>query len=250
MGIVMNERTRAAAAAAALLLVFATPAAGQHADFLFRRPTVTAVLRGGWAAPRARSEIFDQVVEDLTVERSDFKGGAVELEAGARVNERWDVTLGAGYSRGGVRSEFRDFVEDNDLPIEQTTTLQRGPLELGAKLYLKDRGRSISRYAWVPYPWAPYVGAGFGAMLYRFEQEGDFVDYETNEIFTADFRSTGAAPMGHVAAGAEFTLGPRMLATGEGRYQWARADMGRDFRDFDPIDLSGFQLTVGLGVRF
>lgn len=250
MGIVMNGRIRAAATAAALLLSFATPAAAQRADFLFRRPTVTATLRGGWAAPRARSEIFDQIVEDLTVERSDFKGGTVEFEAGARVSDRWDVTLGAAYSRGGVRSEFRDFVEDNDLPIEQTTTLERGPLELGAKLFLKDRGRSVGRYAWVPAEWAPYVGAGFGAMLYRFEQKGDFVDYDTNEIFTADFRSEGAAPMGHVAAGAEFTLGPRVIATGEGRYQWAHADMSRDFRDFDPIDLSGFQLTVGLGIRF
>ena len=250
----MHERIRAAAStlasAAALLLPFATPVAAQHADFLFRRPLVTAVIRGGWAVPRAQSEIFDFTTDRLTVQPADFAGGAVDVEAAVRVHDRVDVSLGVGHSESKVRSEFRNFVEDNDLPIEQTTRFQRTPIEVGVKAYLRDRGRSVSRFAWVPYAWAPYLAVGAGAMIYRFDQNGDFVDFQTLDIFTKDFRSDGAAPTAHAAAGLDVSLGPHLLATGEGRYQWARADMSRDFVDFDPIDLSGFQLTVGLGVRF
>lgn len=254
----MTERIRAGAklvaAAAALLLPFTMPAAGQRADFLFRRPSVTAVLRGGWAVPRAQSEIFDFTTQRLTVDREDFEGGAVDFEAAVRMKDRLDFTLGFGHSEAKVRSEFRDFVEDDGtpggLPIEQTTRFQRTPFEAGVKAYLKDRGRSISRYAWVPYSWAPYVSAGVGAMVYEFAQNGDFVDFQTKDIFSKDFRSEGTTATAHAAAGLDLSLGAHVIATGEGRYQWARADMSRDFVGFDPIDLSGFQVTVGLGVRF
>lgn len=249
----MTERIHAGArrtvGALALLLV-ASPAAAQSADFLFRRPAVTFAVRGGWAVPRAESEIFDFTTERLTVEREDFAGFTIEGELAIRVRDRLDVALGVGHSESEVRSEFRDWVDDRDLPIEQTTTLRRTPIEVGVKGYLRERGRAVSRFAWVPYGWAPYLGVGAGWMLHDFDQSGDFVDYETLDIFSKDFESEGSTPTAHVAAGIDFSIGPHLLATGEGRYQWARADMSRDFVDFDPIDLSGFQATLGLALRF
>jgi hypothetical protein len=245
------------ASALALLLPLASPAAAQNADFLFRRPNISFAVRGGWAVPRAQSQIFDHTMAELVVapgrdiERKDFAGFAVQGELAFRVRDRFDVALGVGHTQSKIRSEDREFVEDNDLPIEQTTEFRRTPIEIGAKAYLRERGRTISRFAWVPYSWAPYVGAGAGAMVYAFEQSGDFVDYETLDIFTKSFLSEGTTPTAHVAAGMDFSFGPHLLATGEGRYQWARADMSRDFRDFtDQIDLSGFQITVGLAARF
>lgn len=249
----MNERIQAGAraiVALALLLPCAAPAAGQSADFLFRRPAVTLALRGGWAVPRAQSEIFDFTTERLTLDREDFAGFALQGELAARVHDRLDVALGVGHSESRRRSEFRDFVEDNDLPIEQTTRFQRTPIEVALKGYLRPPGRAVSRFAWVPYAWAPWVAGGAGWMVYRFDQSGDFVDFETLDIFKKDFRSDGSTPTAHVAAGADFSLGPHLLATGEARYQWARADMSRDFVDFDPIDLSGFEVTIGFAARF
>ena len=234
----------------ALLLPLASTAAGQSADFLFRQPKVSLAVRGGWAVPRAGSEIFDFTTDRLTVEQKDFAGLAVQGELTLRVTDQLDVALGVGYSQSRIRSEFRDFVEDNDLPIEQTTRFWRTPIEGGVKGYLRDRGRRISRFAWVPYSWTPYFAAGAGAMVYGFEQSGDFVDYQTLDIFTKNFRSEGTTPTAHVAAGLDLSVGPHVLATGEGRYQWARAEMSRDFVGFDPIDLSGFQVTVGVAVRF
>ena len=166
------------------------------------------------------------------------------------MRDRLDVVLSVGHSQSTVRSEFRDFIDTDDLPIEQTTRFRRTPVTIGVKAYLRDRGRSVSRFAWVPTAWTPYVGAGAGLMVYEFAQRGEFVDYETLDIFGKDFSSKGTTPAAHLTTGMELSIGPHLLATGEARYLWGRADMSRDFVAFDRIDLSGFQITVGVAARF
>jgi hypothetical protein len=234
----------------ALLLLAATPAAAQSADFLFRKPSVTFGVRGGWAVPRAQSEIFVFTTEQLTVDRSDLGGLAFQADLAARVRDRLDVILSVGHSRSAVLSEFRAFVDTDDLPIEQTTRFQRTPVTIGVKAYLQDRGRSVSRFAWVPSAWATYVGAGVGLMVYEFTQRGEFVDHETLDVFGKDFQSRGTTPAAHLTTGLELSIGPKILATAEAGYLWSRTDMSRDFVDFDRIDLSGFQITVGVSARF
>ena len=150
-----------------------------------------------------------------------------------------------------MASEFRDWVDLDDLPIEQETTLQRVPLTLGLKWYLGDRGRAIGRFAWIPEDVNAYVGAAGGVTFYRFEQEGDFVDYETLDIFFDTFTMTGSTPTAHLYAGVDYSLFPNLLATLEGRYAWSKAvDMSGDFVGFEPMDLSGLQASVGFSVRF
>jgi hypothetical protein len=141
-------------------------------------------------------------------------------------------------------------VDQDDLPIEQNTRLSWVPVTATVKAYLWERGRRISQLAWIPGKWSPFVGVGGGRVYYTFKQNGDFVDFETYDIFFDTFRSSGDAGIFHVLAGAEWSLSPRFYLTGEGRYSWAEADMDRDFVGFDPIDLSGFQGTVGLALRF
>lgn len=234
----------------ALLLLAAGPLAAQEADFLFREPRATLSLRGGWAQPRASSQIFDFTTEELTLERGDFSGFTVQGELALRVHDRVDVALGLGHAQTTTRSEFRRWLDQDDRPIEQTTRFSRTPITVGAKAYLTERGRSIGRFAWIPTSWAPWVGAGGGWMVYEFLQSGDFVDEETLEIFTKDFRSAGGAPTAHVMAGVDVSLSPRFMLTGEGRYLWGSDEMSLDFEDFDPIDLSGFQITFGFAARF
>ena len=49
--------------------------------------------------------------------------------------------------------------------------------------------------------------------------------------------------------GLEFSLTPRIVLTTDAEYLWARAQPGRDFVDFDRIDLSGFGGNVGISLR-
>lgn len=244
--------TRARGTVMAALIVGAPVAAEaqQGSDFLFGAPSVSVGLRAGWGQARASSEIFTFTEDRLTVGQDDFGGLAFGAWLSARVLPRLDLALDVAWAGSEVRSEFRDWVDQDDLPIEQTTRFTRKPLTVSAKLYLTERGRSISRLAWIPATAAPYVGAGAGLLWYEFEQTGDWVDEETLEIFDATFDSSGRSGTGHLFGGVDVTVSPRILFNLEGRYMWAEADMERDFVGFDPIDLSGFQVLAGFAVRF
>lgn len=238
--------------AIALALALAHPAAAQLSGngFLFRQPVGSFGVRAGFAQPIAGSDIFSFMTDELTLGRSDFAGVSYGADLAFRIRSQVDLVLGAAYSGSDVRSEFRHFVDNNDLPIEQTTSLARVPLTASAKLYLTPRGRSIGRFAWVPAQFAPFVGVGGGAMWYQLRQRGDFIDMETLDVFPDAFESSGWTPTANGLAGLDVSLGPRFGVTAEGRYTWAKAPLSQDFSGFDRIDLSGYNASLGLYVRF
>ncbi len=233
-------------------LASAGPAAAQGAGdgFLFREPVASLVVRGGFGHANAGSDLFAFATEQLTLERGDFSGPMVGVDLAVRVHPRVDVGVGAAFIGSEARSEFRDWIGADDLPIEQTTTFQRVPLTANVKAYLTPRGRSVGNFAWIPARFAPYVGAGAGAMWYRFQQQGEFVDFETLDIFEDELESSGWAPAAHALAGLDFTLTPRLGLSAEARYSWARAQPGGAFELFEPIDLSGLSASIGLQLRF
>jgi hypothetical protein len=246
---------RLAAAALAITLALVLPAstaAGQGSGdgFLFKEPTVTVVLRGGFAHASAESDIFTFVKDELTLGSGDFSGPTLGADVAIRITPRFDVVVGASYAGRSARSEFRDWVDQDDRPIEQTTKFRRVPVTASAKLYLTPRGRSIGRFVWLPARYAPYVGVGGGAMWYRFSQEGDFVDFETLDVFSDELESSGWTGTAHAMAGLDFALTPRLGLTGEARYTYANATLSDDFEGFDEIDLSGISTTIGLSIRF
>ncbi|MEQ9568552.1 MAG: hypothetical protein RLN75_00045, partial [Longimicrobiales bacterium] len=149
-----------AAVGAALLLPTAVAAQGAGDGFLFRTPKVQIGFRAGYAGASASSEIFDFSRNELTLEKGDFSGGLFGVEVGFRVSERVDVALAFSNSSNTTRSEFRDWIGEDDLPIEQETTFTRRPFTATMRYYFDDRGRSVSRFAWIPNRFAPYVGAG------------------------------------------------------------------------------------------
>ncbi len=242
------------ALAAALPDGAAAQASGQ--GFLFKTPSATLGVRVGFAQPRTQSEVFSFTREQLTLDGSAFDGATLGAQLGLRVTDRVELAVDVQSMRSETRTEFRDWVDVDDQPIEQTTYFDRVPLSLGAKLYLTDRGRSIGRFVWIPTKVAPYVGAGVGVTWYVFEQQGDWVDSVPDEdgyhaIFTDTFREDGSAGTVHLMGGFDVSLSPRFLLNTEARYQWAKGPMdSADFVGFDDIDLSGLLVTAGISVRF
>jgi hypothetical protein len=220
--------------------------------FLFKQPRVTIKFETGYGIQRTSSDIFEDTRRDLTVGSRDFDAPYIGGELAVRVNERWDVALGVGVVQESVASEYRDWLE-GDLPIEQVTEFRTIPITVSAKYYLRDRGRRIGRFAWVPSTLTPYVGAGVGVVSYRFEQTGDFIDFTEpapHPIFYDQFISSGEAALFRGLAGVTYSLGKQFELTGEARYDLASADLGPRFEDFEPIDLAGFRAVVGVAVRF
>ena len=87
-------------------------------------------------------------------------------------------------------------------------------------------------------------------MWYRLTQKGDFVDFDTMNIFPDTFKSSGFAPTVTAFGGFEINVHPRFVLNVEGRQTWAKSKLGRDFSGFAPIDLSGFAFTTGFSIRY
>jgi hypothetical protein len=231
-----------------------TPASAQGRDFLFGTPRTTFTLRGGFHLPRAGSgdgtqSLWDLTRSELTVATRDLAGGSIGGDLGVRVAPRLDVILSTGYSSSKTRSEFRDWVDQDDLPIEQTTEFSIKSATVGVKAYLKDRGRAIGRFAWIPETWNPYVGVTGGIVSYRFVQYGDFVDFETLDIFPDRFYSRDRAGTIHFLSGLDIAVNGRVLFVGEAKYGFASAPLSTDFVGFPDLDLAGLQVTFGVGFR-
>lgn len=219
-------------------------------DFLFREPRVTIAVRGNLAFPRGGSDLYDFVSEQLTLERSDLRGRGFAGDIGLRVGSRVEIVAGVETSRASHGSEYRDFVDNAFLPIEQTTTLNTVSATAGVRVALVPRGRRISQLAWIPRGVTPYVGAGGGLTRYEFTQHGDFVDFADLNVFSDVFRSRAWTPSMYVSGGADVRVFRQLYLTGEGRYTWASAPLGDDFVGFAPIDLSGFRMAAGVSVIF
>jgi len=242
---------RALLLTAITITAIALPSHAQRAGdgFLFGPPSGTWTFRGGFAHATANSDVFSLVTDQLTVDRSDFSSPMFGTSLGIRLSARNELMFDVSYAGMSQSSEFRDWVDQNDRPIQQTTSLRRIPITFGLRHYLTAPGRAIGQFAWIPARRSLYIAAGAGMMEYKFRQVGDFVDFATLNVFPDEFVSQGWTPVAHAAAGLDIAMGSFTMVNIEARYMWAKAPMGADFHDFDHMDLSGPSVTGGLTFR-
>ncbi|MCC6244145.1 MAG: hypothetical protein IT353_14985 [Gemmatimonadaceae bacterium] len=241
------------AALALACVTAASPALAQTGSgdgYLFRRPSGGLTVRVGVARPTADSRVFSFASEQLTLGDNAYTGFSVAADLDVAVSSRIALQFGTALSARETGSEYRDFVDNNDLPIEQRTSFRRLPVTAGLRVYLTEPGRSVGRLAWVPNKFAPYVAGGGGLMYHSFRQTGDFVDFQDFDVFASTVETSGWAAMAYGAAGLNYSLSAKVGLTTEARYESARAPMGSDFVGFGRIDLSGFSFTTGLHLRF
>lgn len=244
----MRTRTRFGIVALPILLALPTALHSQD-GFLFMPPQGTFTLRVGMARPTVSGELFESMFSRHTMGSGDFGTAMFGADFLLRASDHVDVGASFEWSRSAVKSEFRDFVYPDDSPIQQKTVLRRMPLTLNARVYPMSRGEAVSSFAWIPERFSPYVGGGLGMMFYNLRQNGDFVDKDTFLIFEDDYETGNPTFTMNAVGGADYWFSPRVGITGEARYTYAKADPEYPF-DFDEIDLSGWQLTAGLALRF
>lgn len=223
---------------------------GPH-GFLFQRPRVTLGVRGGFDLARAGSQVYDSLLlKELTLNKSDFNTFSVAGDLGVRLSSPLDLVLGAGFTRTSHPSEFRYWVDQNNLPITQQTTLSTVPLSVALRWYLTSPGRQIGRFVWIPARVTPYVGVGAGMIHYQLTQTGSFVDFADSSVFDGTLQSSGWGPLGLAMAGIDYSLGTRVFVNADARYLLAKGTLHQNFVQFtDGIDLSGAQFSLGLHVR-
>ena len=86
-------------------------------------------------------------------------------------------------------------------------------------------------------------------MWYRFRQEGDFVDFNTLDVYSSFYESSAWTPAAQASGGVDFTLTPLVALRTAVQGVWAKGPLTHDFVGFDKIDLSSVNATIGLSFR-
>ena len=221
-------------------------------DFLFGKPIAQITVRAGPVQHSANGDIYDFMTRELTIDRDDFRALSIGGELGVIVHDRADVVIGLAHAEMRSGSEFRDWVDNNDLPIEQTTVLGTTPITASVRFYPLSRGESISRLAWVPARFTPYAGAGAGITWYKLRQHGDFIALDEAErpVFTDDYEAKGYGSTVHALAGADFWVSGKIGINIDARYTFGSAPLGDDFVEWETLDVSGLQAGIGLTLRW
>lgn len=218
--------------------------------YLFGPPKASVTLRGGYASPTARSDLFSYTTSELSLGRGDFAAFELGLDLALPAGRRWEWLLSVDASTRRADSDYRQYIGSDGLPINQQTTFTRVPILLGAKFYLRAPGTAIGRLAWVPASWTPWIAVQGGALWYQFTQKGEFVDFNNgNRVFPGELDSNGWTPAAAVTAGVTFNLSPWLSLVTQARYVHARKTLSSDYRGFQPIDLAGTSVTAGLTLR-
>jgi hypothetical protein len=231
-----------------------TQTASAPEDFMLGRPRVSIGVKGSWFKANTDSGFYDTVIKTLTLEKSSFNTGTFSVESGFSIHPRLEIIGTMDLNRVNAASEDRAndelLANGQRIPIQQTTELSETNFTASAKFLLIPRGRSISRLAWIPNTFVPFVGAGGGIGKYTLRQNGDFVDYIDNHIFTDTLHSEGWAPIVHVFGGTDVQIHRHVIVSLEARYSWQHSDLNLDFVNFDPIALGGLRLGGGIHFAF
>ena len=219
-------------------------------DFLIGAPRAWFAFRSSQLFPRAGGDLFAFVSDQLTVDRASLRARGVAADLGIALGSRVDVVTGFDFTTHATPSEYRHFVASNAQPITQSTELKQTALSIGTRYSPIGRGLSVSRFAFIPRRFTPYVGGGATLAYYNFSQRGQFVDANDLSIFTDRFVSNGWTIGPYVNGGADIQIWKRLYVSFEGRYSWLHSELDSDFSGFDGIDLAGFRAGSGISVVF
>jgi len=219
-------------------------------DFRFFKSKGYLGFRIGRFFPKAEGDLFGMIRNELTLEKSDLRAWIWDIDGGIAMHKRVDLVFSIGYMTRSKNSEFRDWVDENGFPIRQETYYSQLPMTMGVKFLLIPRGRSVGRYVWVQPRAVPFISAGLGTLYYHLGQSGEFVDFETLDIFFAKLETSGWTVTVYAGGGVDIKLSKHTYVTLDLRYVWANPEPGGDFIGFDSLDLDGIRATAGLQWHF
>ena len=221
-------------------------------DFMFSAPKGFLGFRIGRFYPRADSDLFKELTNTYTLDKNNFRAWNFGFDGGVNLNERIDLVVSLDYMSRTKRSEYREWVDLDDLPITQKTNYVQVPLTAGLKFLLIPRGRKVGQYAFLPSPVVPYLSAGAGVEWYRFRMSGDFIDFTSEDlpIYADLLESTGWTPVGYLGGGLDIHIYRSTYVTLDLKYAWAKPELDLSFIGYDPLDLSGIRATAGFQWHF
>lgn len=225
------------------------PLFAQDNYFLGERMSMFQIL-GGWNEPNSGNEIYDFSEELLTFDESDLAGTSVQFNYFYQLNNY--MAVGGGLyaaAEESTVSEDREFVFSNGDPIYQETGLEMSWIGALVNITPFGAGEFFGSKAWLPNTFVPYLQVGAGIKSYTFYQAGDFVDFETLDIFYDDFEDKGNAASFRLGVGFRFNLAKRIDFDVLAQRDWAETKLNGDFEGFGDFDFGSTAYQLGLTFR-
>lgn len=221
----------------------------------------------GYFFPRANSDLWTTEFDNLTLKRSDYTGSIFGFAYEYFVTREIAVQLSIdGYSKqkSGAYLDYEGISDyDGDWAYPSGTWFQADfipqhvysvavtPIQVSLKFTPLGRGQRV----------IPYIGGGVGLYIWSARLQGDVIDFDDPWIDTEldveiypvdvyDIRDENKLRIGFQALGGIiFPLANRISLEGEFKYNFAQGTLD-DFIGFEPFDLNGFQVSIGMNYWF
>lgn len=242
----MRVRVRTLLITAAIVLAMAPATFAQQSLNLYLGGFVPRPEDARSRAGRVSDDVLVNDLDYLSFRISDFAGATVGGEWLFGMGPHFEGGIGVGIYQRTVPTVYLDYVNTNGSEIEQALKLRVVPIT--ATVRYSPLGTDS--------PVQPYVGGGVGIFGWRYSESGQFVDFNTGDVFRQSYVGSGAAAGPVALAGVRLQPGP--LGVGfEIRYQHAVGTLPRDQGFASPsdqitprIDLGGFNYLATFTVKF
>jgi len=195
-------------------------------------------LKIGLFQPSLKSDLWQINLENLAFKKSDMKNTYYAFEYEFFLNRYSSFSVELGSYNRNLYSEYRDYEYEDGTPIYQNLSLRITPLELSYKFYPIGHRRVF----------IPYLGVGGGVYFWRYEQWGEFIDFETGDVNEGNAITRTTTLGFNVRAGFILRLQRSLGIAFEGKYQNLNGRLSGYFEGFNQLDLGGFTATIGLNV--
>lgn len=200
---------------------------------------------GGFLVKNEEGRDRDDVLRNnrtfLVFEMDEFDsttfGGDFSISVGSFI----EVGAGLNYYQSTVPSVNDKYVDEDGTEIFMEMKQRNIPLALTAKVFPLTRDAGFQ----------PYVGGGVQFNRWQYTEVGEFLDYDTGEIFRDSFTDDGMEIGPVVLAGIRFPVGGSMLLGGEWRYSTAKADLDPSLGFYgSTLDLGGNSWLFTFAYKF
>ncbi len=220
----------------------------------------------GYFFPRADSDLWQDEFYNMTFEKTGFQDSNFGFGYEYFLSNQLSIVFNVdGYSKNklgqyenliGIEDVDGDWAYPTDFMEDfiptHTFSVSITPIQLSLKIAPLGRKQKI----------IPYVGGGAGVYLWNVRMWGDLVDFsdpwidfdwdvEIYPIYTVDAREENKIKVGfHAFGGIMVPVANRISFEAEFKYNFAKGDLTESFEGFEPFDLSGYQISVGLNYWF
>ncbi len=227
-------------------------------------------IRLGYFIPRAKSDLWDIEFENMDFTHSNYQNSTLGFVYEKYLSSQLSVVVGLdGYSknRAGFYKEYVGYSFDEGdfafpakyyrgaFGLSHVFGVSITPIQLGLKLVPLGHRASFS----------PYLGGGLGLYIWSVRLQGDMIDFsdpwvyedpdlgdvDIYPIYPTNVRDDNNFSLGyHAFVGLMYRVAQRMAIEVELRYSTLKGTLKEGFEGFEPFDLGGYHLAVGVNYRF